>query len=262
MDVPIDQKIIQKWLTDIWTNTDETSCEKAMRELAITPLKNVTECQPENNDTVIDETVVKPSCELVDEESVIDIKVNLLRESLQGKNITHNEKKLLRQHRNALETSRMDSDETSFRFRYENKLLSPRNDRASFNNDNMTGPDYIRPTPPKRSIALNQIWEEENEKVMKKDPKLGAIGRNAISRIVTRDCDFCRNKDHSLQKCKRYIPVERALPPAQIMKTKGRKYCFLCQEVDHHYAPNCDFFVWVSRPSYDRMDTPHPASSA
>ena len=256
MDVPIDQKVIQKWLTDIWTSTDETSCEKAMKELAIVPLKNVTECQPENNDTVIDDTVVKSSCEPIDEEPVIDVKVNLSQESLQCKN------RLLRQHKNALEASRTDSDETSFRFRYENKLLSPRNDRVSFNNDSMTGPDYIRPTPPKRSVALDKMWEEENEKVIKKDLKLGTMRRIAMNRIVTRDCDFCRSKNHSLQDCTRYIPVEKVFLPTQIIKTKGWKYCFLCQRVDHHYAPTCDFFVWVSRPSYEQVFAPRPASSA
>ena len=85
MDVPIDQKIIQKWLTDIWTSNDDTSCEKAMKELAIAPLKKATEYQPKYNDTVISETEVGSSCESVNKGPVADATVDLLRESFQEK---------------------------------------------------------------------------------------------------------------------------------------------------------------------------------
>ena len=262
MDVPIDQKIIQKWLTDIWTSTDDTSCEKAMKELAIAPLKKATECQPKYNDTVISETEVKPSCEPVNKEPVTDATVDLLRESFQEKDIIQNEKRSLRQHKNTLEASRVDSSGISFRSKHDNKLLSPRIDRASLNNENMTGPTYITPTPPGKSTALNKMWEEENEKVMRTNLKIGPFSSKAMNKIVTRDCDFCRGKDHPLQKCSRYIPVRRVFPTTQIMKNQGRKYCFLCQEIDDHYAPTCDFFVWVSRPSHEQIFTPQPAHSA
>ena len=249
MEKPVPQLGIKNWFHEIWTDSDENACEKAMRDLTLIPTTVETDYQSDINDMVIKENVIDPRHSIIEQEPIIEFRMSISEEELQWENLVKKGEKLLKRHEKALMDSKVNSlKESNFRFCYENEILTPRIDQTLLANENDTKSTYISLHAPRKTKCY-RIGEFETQKTVKNEVQSEMITQEIINTIAKRDCDFCRKGNHPLQKCTKYIPIKREFPYAQIQKSKGRKYCFLCKELDTHYAPTCEQFEWISRRS-------------